>query len=229
MGLFDFLGKSGGAITGGALGFLAGGPIGGLIGASIGGGMDANSAAAANVQSQMDFQERMSNTSYQRGMADMRKAGLNPILAYSQGGASTPSGAAAPVVNPFEGAASSAVAAKGLDITKQQAIAGIAKTNAETGLIPAQADLISKQAEAASASAIASKANAAQAVASLPSTKATAKGAEAVSSLIDTLTPVSSSATSVLRSGRMPDFGFGSKSSPGIQKYPRLNRKVGLP
>jgi hypothetical protein len=52
-----------------------------------------NEQSAKSAQAQMDFQERMSSTAYQRQMADMLKAGLNPILAGNSGGASTPGGA----------------------------------------------------------------------------------------------------------------------------------------
>jgi hypothetical protein len=72
--------------------FSAGGSI-------LGSGISARSTAKqmsfqskAN-QKQMDFQERMSNTSHQREITDLRKAGLNPILSAGGNGASSPSGA----------------------------------------------------------------------------------------------------------------------------------------
>jgi len=58
---------------------------------------DANEANLAESALNRKFQERMSNTAYQRGMEDMKKAGLNPTLAYMQGGASAPSGSTATV------------------------------------------------------------------------------------------------------------------------------------
>jgi len=66
--------------------------------------MNYNSAEAlANRQ----FQERMSNTSYQRAVEDMKKAGINPILAFANGGASTPGGSAGTISGASMGLASS--------------------------------------------------------------------------------------------------------------------------
>lgn len=77
-------------------------------GAALLGGVLANRGRRKEAQKDRDFQERMSSTSWQRGKADMLAAGINPALAYSRGGASSPSGAMAGVENVTEGAVSSA-------------------------------------------------------------------------------------------------------------------------
>lgn len=61
-------------------------------GAGLLGGFQQNSAAKAAAAKQMKFQERTLKHQYQWGMEDMRKAGLNPMLAYKQGGAGSASG-----------------------------------------------------------------------------------------------------------------------------------------
>jgi hypothetical protein len=77
-------------------------------GASILGSHMRNKAAKSASARQMAFQKDMSDTSYQRSMADMKKAGLNPILAGKVGGASTPTGSTYNPENIMQNAANTA-------------------------------------------------------------------------------------------------------------------------
>ena len=107
-----------------------------IAGAVIGGMMARKGAKKQNTENkvasakQMAFQKEMSDTSYQRGMTDMQKAGLNPILAGKMGGASTPGGAT--------------YQAQNTNLAGVQASANVANVMAQTAKIKAETDILKK-------------------------------------------------------------------------------------
>lgn len=109
-------------------------------GAELIGGLGQLFGQQSSAKQAMQFSERMSNTAWQRGVNDMRAAGLNPALAYSQGPASSPQGVQADVPNVVGPAVGSAVEARRLSSDLATQAKGRELTQAQIDLTKAQKD-----------------------------------------------------------------------------------------
>nr|WAE43419.1 MAG: DNA pilot protein [Microviridae sp.] len=84
-----------------------------LVG-EIAGGLVSSAVGVYESEKNRSWQEHMSNTAHQRETADLRAAGINPILSAGGSGASTPSGAVITPDNPARGVAQNYVGNKSL-------------------------------------------------------------------------------------------------------------------
>lgn len=119
------------------------GDIGGIVGGFLGfeGQEDTNETNAMIAAQNRQFQEAMRATQYQTAVTDMKSAGLNPMLAYSQGGAGNLPGSTAVMQNSAAAGISSAMQALQMaNIDEQNK-----KIRAETENVKADTEVKSEQ------------------------------------------------------------------------------------
>lgn len=131
----------------------------GAFGQAVGSALGSIGAAAFQAHSarglsrrQRDWQEYMASTAYQRAVTDMQEAGLNPALAYQQGGATTPSGGLSggvPVQNPVSSALEAVRTRAEIQNLKEQNT----KLQAEAALTASQIPIAAAQVDHLAASA----------------------------------------------------------------------------
>jgi len=107
---------------------------GALLGASS--AKKANDMSMAMSKKQMEFQERMRDTQYQSAVQDMQKAGLNPMLAYQNGGNAAPQGSSPDIKQELHGGElmNTAMSVARLDNENKQVDAAVTNMEADTSI-----------------------------------------------------------------------------------------------